>query len=418
MLMLKHGLATTVACACLMASPVVTAESPSMASPALSGWVRQALTANPQLQAAEATIQAAEGRYRAADQALFNPELEVDFERTDLSTGSAGISQTLDWSNKRESRTEVADHERQIAAESFRQEKQRLTADLLKALADWNTARTIAQVSDQQRALMNRFVNLAERRRQAGDLGQIDLDLAHLAASEAGFQKSRADEEMIRSDQAVLALTGQMPIQRPPFDHSLPDIEVGQDTIEPLLDNLPAIRMAQAKIAAARAGVKLRTREKRADPTVGFRLGKEGSESLGGLTFSIPLFVRNRFQAEVDVANANVIQASRAAINLRRQTSAQLMAAARIYQNARQSWLNWEASGATRLSQRTELLDRLWQAGELRTTDYLVQLKQALETEISAIEQQGRLWQAWSEWLLASGQVEQWLNLKMAGDQP
>ena len=142
MLMLKHGLATTVACACLMASPVVTAESPSMASPALSGWVRQALTANPQLQAAEATIQAAEGRYRAADQALFNPELEVDFERTDLSTGSAGISQTLDWSNKRESRTEVADRERQIAAESFRQEKQRLTADLLKALADWNTART------------------------------------------------------------------------------------------------------------------------------------------------------------------------------------------------------------------------------------------------------------------------------------
>ena len=45
------------------------------------------------------------------------------------------------------------------------------------------------------------------------------------------------------------------------------------------------------------------------------------------------------------------------------------------------------------------LLDRLWQAGELNTTDYLVQLKQALDTEVSAIEQHGRMWRAWSAWL-------------------
>jgi cobalt-zinc-cadmium efflux system outer membrane protein len=159
----------------------------------------------------------------------------------------------------------------------------------------------------------------------------------------------------------------------------------------------------------------LRVREKKPDTTIGFRVGKEDSDTLTGFTFSVPLFVRNSFSAEVDVANASLIQSEREAINLRRQSRANLIATSRIYQTSRLAWKAWEASGAPRLSQRTDLLDRLWQAGELGTTDYLVQLKQALDTEISAIEQQGRMWQAWADWLSASGQVDRWLNL--AGDK-
>jgi len=97
------------------------------------------------------------------------------------------------------------------------------------------------------------------------------------------------------------------------------------------------------------------------------------------------------------------------------QSRANLIATSRIYQTSRLAWKTWEASGAPSLSQRTDLLDRLWQAGELSTTDYLVQLKQALDTEVSAIEQQGRMWRAWADWLAASGQVDRWLNL--AGDK-
>ena len=110
-------------------------------------------------------------------------------------------------------------------------------------------------------------------------------------------------------------------------------------------------------------------------------------------------------------ANASVIQAERAAANVRRQARADLVATAQIYQSSRLVWNAWLASGAPRLNQRSELLDRLWQAGELNTTDYLVQLKQALNTEISAIKQHGRMWQAWSAWLAASGTADQWLNL-------
>ena len=115
------------------------------------------------------------------------------------------------------------------------------------------------------------------------------------------------------------------------------------------------------------------------------------------------------------MANASLIQSEREVINLRRQSRANLIATLRIYQTSRLAWKTWEASGVSRLSQRTDLLDRLWQAGELSTTDYLVQLKQTLDTETDAIEQRGRMWRAWADWLAASGQVDRWL--KLAGDK-
>ncbi|MGD2112388.1 MAG: TolC family protein, partial [Gammaproteobacteria bacterium] len=109
-----------------------------------------------------------------------------------------------------------------------------------------------------------------------------------------------------------------------------------------------------------------------------------------------------------------LIRAEREAENRRRLARTELSAAAQIYRSAYRAWMNWEESGGPRLGQRSELLDRLWQAGELNTTDYLVQLKQALDIEVSAIEQRGRMWRAWTGWLAASGQAERWLNL--AGD--
>jgi cobalt-zinc-cadmium efflux system outer membrane protein len=182
--------------------------------------------------------------------------------------------------------------------------------------------------------------------------------------------------------------------------------------VDRLLAGLPALQAALARVAAARASVQVSLREKRPDPTIGIRAGKEDSDTLTGITLSVPLFVRNTFSAEVDVANAELIQAEREAASLHRQARADLVSAAEVYRNAQYAWMTWEASGAPRLSQRTELLDRLWRAGELNTTDYLVQLKQVLETEVSATEHYGRMWQAWADWLAASSRIAQWLTLE------
>lgn len=394
---------------------VSVAAPPTVAASALTGWINEVISLNPEMQAAEAAVDVASGRLRAADRPLFNPELELGYENTDITTAAGRLSQAIDWADKRGARTAVAEFEQAVASAELQSIRQTLATGLLQALADWHAAAAIKKVSEQQTLLMTRFARISERRRKAGDLGQVELDLAHLAAAEAAFDQADASQGLILAHRAVTVLTGSDSPGWPALSAQLPDLDPQQMDIDGLLNDLPLMHVALAQISAARASVEVSVREKKPDPTFGFLIGKEDSETLTGLTFSVPLYVRNTFSAEVDVANASLIQAQRAAANVRRQARADLIATAQIYQSSRLAWNAWVASGAPRLSQRAELLDRLWQAGELNTTDYLVQLKQALDTEVSAIEQHGRMWQAWSAWLAASGMADQWLNL--AGDK-
>ena len=409
--MFKQCLFSVAAGSCMVLVSVAVAKPPTVADPALSGWINEVLSQNPEMQAAQAAVDAAGGRLRAADQPLFNPELEFEYENTDTTTTAGGLNQAIDWSDKRGARTAVADFERVAASAELQSIRQMLAAGLLQALADWHAAAAIKQVSEQQTLLMTRFARIAEQRRKAGDLGQVELGLAHLAAAEAAFEQADASQNLILAHRAVSVLTGRDSPGWPALTAQLPDVDPQQVDVDGLLNDLPLMHVALAQMSAARASVELSVREKKPDPTFGFRIGKEDSDTLTGITFSVPLYVRNTFSAEVDVANASLIQAERAAANIRRRARADLIATAQVYQSSRLAWNAWVASGAPRLSQRSELLDRLWQAGELNTTDYLVQLRQALDTEVSAIKQHGRMWQAWSAWLTASGTADKWLNL-------
>lgn len=409
--MFRKSLNSLAAGACMVLAPVAVAEAPMVADPVLTRWVNQILLSNPEMQAAEAAIEVSSGRLRAADQPLFNPELEFDYENSEIDTTTGGISQAIDWADKRGARTDVADLELQAANAGLRFTRQRVASGLLQALADWHTADRVVRASEKRMTLMERFIRLAERRRKAGDLNQVELDLAYLAAAEAAFDQANAREGLIGAQQAISVLAGADATDWPPFTENLPAVDPDRLDVDRQLDELPAMRLALTRVTAMRATVEVRIRDKRPDPTIGFRVGKEDSDTLTGVTLSVPLFVRNTFSAEVDAANAELIQVEREAANRRRQLRADLIAAAQAYRNARRAWETWSASGAPRLSTRTELLDRLWQAGELDTTDYLVQLKQTLDTEISAFEQRGRMWRAWATWLAASGRADQWLNL-------
>ncbi|MGB2692965.1 MAG: TolC family protein, partial [Thermodesulfobacteriota bacterium] len=66
--------------------------------------------------------------------------------------------------------------------------------------------------------------------------------------------------------------------------------------------------------------------------------------------------------------------------------------------------------GQLSLQRQGDLLQRMWDAGELSTTEFLVQLRQTLDTRESALQLKLTLWRAWFEWLAASGQVDKWLG--------
>ena len=67
-------------------------------------------------------------------------------------------------------------------------------------------------------------------------------------------------------------------------------------------------------------------------------------------------------------------------------------------------------SRAAAFENRAALLERLWAAGEITTSDYLVQLKQSLDTALSGDELQSKTWQTWFDYLTAAGRLTDWLD--------
>jgi cobalt-zinc-cadmium efflux system outer membrane protein len=385
------------------------------ATPALSNLIGETLGKNPGIQAARAAVEAAEARVRGADQPLYNPELALDAEQAETRSATLGLTQTIDWADKRGARTGVAGAELDQVRAEYATVRQQLTGELLAALGRYHAAADVQRLAQQRLALMQRFLELAEKRRRAGDLNQVELDLARLAHTQATLQLSRTASDLAEAEQALVAVTGE-PRDWPALPGDLPALaDIDVDT---LLANLPALRVVQARVGAARASVTLRSRERRPDPTLGVRAGQErgfrngNNDDYGavGLTLSIPLYVRNSFRAEVETAGAELIQAEQSLQDRYRRARAQLLSAAERYRLSRGAWQGWLSTGQASLGSQVELLERLWQAGEMSTADYLVQLNQTLDTRIDALEVQGRLWSAWAEWLVASGQTDAWLG--------
>lgn len=403
---------------CLLWNPVVIAEQsvhvPAAVdvgdelSPALAKLMRTVLENNPRARAARATADAAEARSRAAGQPLYNPELEIDAEQGENDTTSLGVRQTIDWADKRGARSGAAAQEQLAAQAELQSVQQALADELLTGVADVHTARALSTLAQERAQLMQRFLTLAETRQRAGDLTQIELELARLAHTQAVLQQAQAAAQRTEAEQALVAVVGELPADLPVLPARFPDI--GTPDPEPVLAQLPELRAYQARIAAARDTVTLRQREQRPDPTLSLRGGRDASDPLIGLNLSIPLYVRNDYRAETQAASAELTQAESTAQEAVRRARARFVSAAERYRTTYTAWSAWEAAGELSLGNQMELLERIWQAGELSTADYLVQLNQILETRASALDLRGQLWRSWFDWLAASGRLGHWLN--------
>jgi cobalt-zinc-cadmium efflux system outer membrane protein len=141
-------------------------------------------------------------------------------------------------------------------------------------------------------------------------------------------------------------------------------------------------------------------------------LGETGvRDEVYGVSVTVPLFVRNRYQAEVAAAKSDARSARADASRIELELQARASRAAASYDAVRLAWQQWRKSLGTDVEKRSTLLERLWKAGELSTPEYLLQLKQTLDTALAGADLEGRLWAAYTEYLAATGQLEQWLGL-------
>ena len=382
------------------------------AHPSLQQAVRAAWDSSPEVQVARADLNAAQARARAAAQPLYNPTLSLDAENADVDRRTAGLSLALDLSGKRRARAEQGTAELRASQASYDLLRRDIAARWLKAWSTLALASEQRQLGERRVELMRRFDELAAQRLKVGDISSPERDLAGLALGEAQIQQASlvgnegaAQASLASISEDATASTGSWPNALPP----------ASATVAPLpFDQYPELLRARALQAGADAGVQVARRARMPDPTVSVTGGQVRNGPVNdrviGLSLAIPLPVLNTGRAEVDAARA---QAEAAAAGVHAQ---QLGAKARLREAQARYDALLTAAQAFRLSraaafdERTALLEKLWRAGELGTSDYLVQLKQSLDTALSGLELQSQAWQAWFDYLSAAGRLTDWID--------
>lgn len=409
-------------CACLVASATAAwssvtpsgVPSPSVGNvTSLSQFINQILDQNPEIQAAQAAIDAARARVQGAGLPIYNPELELEgakTERTDFYDYGVGLSQTIDIHDKRGAQEQAIQAELEATRSALSALRQAKAVALLDAMVRILNSGEITSLAKQRFQLLERFQILAEQRQNAGDIPLIEVELARLAVAEAAMAHAQVGAELVEAKGDFFTLAGEPPPKQLHLPATLPTRLPDARNSEQLASTHPNVRQAHLLAQAARMQINASDRERRADPTLGLMAGREDEANKLTLSFSMPLQVRNRFRSAVTAARSEALQAEQEAQQVYRTTLAQLQTAHDRYTLVSRAWRVWIARGQSSLKQQSQLLEQLWQAGELETTEYLVQLRQALDTRIAGAELHGAMWHAWIKWQAAVGQVFEWVN--------
>ena len=397
-----------------------TADPPSQSistiSPALREALRTVWDASPDVQAARAELEAARARARAADQPLYNPTLTVEAENADVDRRTAGVGLELDLSGKRRARADEGQAQLRASEAVFEIARRDIAGRWLKA---WSTTALAARQTEFGRrrvTLMQRFDDLAAQRFRVGDISSPERDLAGLALGEAQIQQAEliGNEAELRAK--ILAIAGDADTTLPPLPDALPPM--AEELTVRVPADLPELREARANVERSEAAIDVARRNRIPDPTVSLTGGRVRSGPVNervtdrviGVSVSIPLPLLNSGRAEVDAARADADAAAAGMKSKELALRASQRETKARYDALREAAIGFRSGRAAALEDRTALLEALWRAGEISTSDFLVQLKQSLDTALSGLDLESRTWQAWFDYLAAAGRLADWIE--------
>ena len=387
----------------------------SLAPLALRSALQAAWQQHPRFRVTEAELSAANARRDAAGQPLYNPELEFNSNKEGPDrTSTAGVSLTLDLSGKRRARSEAAESRVDQAVAEARVRRREFARQWLNGWADLLTATQRVGIGERRMALVTRFATLADKQYSADDISGLERDLAALARDEAQVQQSQLESERSDAEARFRAVGGAgdtVTATVLPTD-TLPEPTATAADIE----QLPDWQVAHAAASAAEREVVVARRNRIADPTLGVNGGRidygSFSDNVIGVTLRVPLFVRNSYGAEVIAAQAEADAAEAESERVTLELSTENRRVIESYAISRTAWDRWQSSRGTDVDRRADLLERLWREGELSTADYLLQLKQTLDTALAGAELEARVWRNYTDYLAAIGQLERWSGLE------
>ncbi|MGB0283027.1 MAG: TolC family protein [Neptuniibacter sp.] len=388
----------------------MVASSSHLFAETAANWSQQLqlrLAESPQWQQLGSQVIAADAELTAAQQPVYNPEIELSYEDKNERAYQATLSQTIDLFDKRDTRSQIATLQKQITKLEQQQSENQITASALTLLLETRRAKALLSLADDQLKISQRLIKLTQQRLYAGDATQIDLDIVKLSSSEALQTKAAAQQALqnYQAEQTVL-LGDLIPTLPQPLPYTLPQMP----DFTRLSQQHLAVKTFGVRAQQAQLRVQESVSESKAEPTLGLGFGQDGDDDVVALSISFPLNIRNSYSAEVDAANARAKTSDLALAQVRVETEAALQRSWSSLKQQQSLQQIWQKPGQHSLVQLNRQLEKLWKLGELTTTNYLQnlqQLNQALVADINLnTESDIRL----IDWLHTSNQLQDWLD--------
>lgn len=371
----------------------------------------------PEVQAQLTRQQQAELAIQAADRAVYNPELGLNYQNADTDSYSLGLSQTLDWGDKRGVATKRAELEAQILFADIGLERNQMLAERLLALAEQAQSRKALTFAEQQLRFTKAQLGIAKQRLAAGDLSNVELQLMQLELATNTADYALAEQAALVADGKVIELLGDNNLAFSEFIKEIhvfvtqakqapaPEPELGTSK-----STLPALASAYQQVLLARVNAMQVKADKSADPTISLGAEKEGTDNKLGVGVSIPLQVRNNYSELQAVADKGIAIAEQGYLARERVLTAKqkhvLFALPRLLERY-QDWRELvQVSGA----KAAKSLSQQWQAGDVSTSEYLQSRRQLAASYLVGLNLETAIYQSWLTWMGESGQLMPFLN--------
>jgi cobalt-zinc-cadmium efflux system outer membrane protein len=347
----------------------------------------------PAVLAARLGADEARGRLAGASVLLRdNPVVEATGGRRDSDRGvSAEVDTTIDQrfelGGRRRSRIAGAEAEVQRETASAEDTTRRLLADVAASFLRAVAAGERLRVLRANEAVAMDLLGVAERRHQAGDVADLDVNVARVAAwrARADVQAAEARLQGILGElQAILGMDASEPLEvrgdlRPRRTHAL-------DELLASAGERPDLRALASDVDAAEADVRLG--EGFAWPDLGMRLGYRRDEGdnipLAGVSVALPVFARGQELRATGAARARRLRLELEA--RRRAIEVEVRSAFGAYQRLAEGAEALEHHALPLLDDNGALARRSYDAGELSLADYLVVRRETLGARLDYVE--------------------------------
>jgi outer membrane protein, heavy metal efflux system len=368
-------------------------------------WLVTQIEQHPEVLAAKENMNAAFSMAENLEKPLYNPELETEYEREEESNNyRIGLSQTIDWWDKRAVRSQQAIFQRSTAKSAFQLAKQQKIAEALESIIQWQGANERAELAIEQENQLGTLLDLVKSRQVSGDLGQVDAELTFLGLTRRLNETAEAQADLKAAEARLLEILPAWTPHRSQIPDQLwrtGDLSRSDEWI----DVHPSVLSAKGEWEILQQSAELARRDAKAEPTIGINAGQSTEGDVAALTLSIPLNVRNNFSAAARAVSQEALAAEADYRAIRRKQKAAVDAAYFSLEAYERQYERWASLMEGRGERSGTLLERQWTEGDLSTTEYLLALQQRTEGILAGIELSTEYQMARINWLFQTGQI-------------